>query len=70
MIEQQYKLVFSILIKYLTISPIPKDPSPFSWTVTVLVTSIPGIGVTLTTVGSLAAPVLVSSEVMLKVVKL
>ena len=54
--------LFSIVIKYLTISPIPKDPSPFSCTVTVLVTSKFGIGVILTTVGSSTATVLVSSE--------
>ena len=55
--------LFSIVIKYLTISPIPRDPSPFSCTVTVLVTSRSGIGEILTTVGSSAAAVLVSSEI-------
>ena len=52
-----------MVIIYLTISPIPRDPSPFSCTVTVLVTSRSGIGEILTTVGSSAAAVLVSSEI-------
>ena len=55
--------LFSIEIVYLTVSPMPSDPSPFSITVTNLVTSIPGIGVMLTTVASLAAPVFGSSLV-------
>ena len=52
---------FSIAIVYLTVSPIPKKPSPFSITATVLVTSIAGDGVMVTTVASFAAAVFGSS---------
>ncbi len=49
------------LISYLTISPLPKTPSPLSVTVAVLVASIPGEAVILTTVGSLVVLLSVSS---------
>ena len=52
---------FWIAIVYLTVSPMPRKPSPFSTTATVLVTSIAGEGVILTTVASFAVPVLGSS---------
>ena len=62
--ESPWRLTFPLLatwISYRIKSPFPKTPSPLSVSVAVLVASIPGEAVILTTVGSLVVLLSVSS---------